>query len=116
MGYIQMNTRLDEQEKRKGDAVFASLGLTPSDVVRAVWGFAARCGEAPSIVGLSLQGSGDPSICGTERRAQLAAEGAGIVRRFREAHGLPEAATAGLDYDELREAAWRERLGERGLA
>ena len=34
---VQLNTRIDEALKRGGDSVFGRYGLSPSDVVRAVW-------------------------------------------------------------------------------
>lgn len=37
----QMNIRIDASLKQRGDAAFASMGYTTSEVVRAVWSLAA---------------------------------------------------------------------------
>ena len=47
---VQLNTRIDPELKRSGDAVFARAGLTPSEVVRAVWAHAARTQSVPECV------------------------------------------------------------------
>ena len=39
----QLNVRIDSDLKRAGDAVFTSIGLSPSQAVRALWELAARC-------------------------------------------------------------------------
>ena len=42
MASVQMNTRIDGAVKERGDRALAAAGLNPSQVVRAVWAFAAR--------------------------------------------------------------------------
>lgn len=37
----QMNIRIDASLKQRGDAAFASMGYTTSEVVRAIWSLAA---------------------------------------------------------------------------
>lgn len=41
----QMNVRLERTLKEEGDAALASIGLTPTEVVRAIWEKLARRGE-----------------------------------------------------------------------
>ena len=45
-----MNVRIDEETKARGDEVFARWGLTPSQVVRAVWEYAEEKGEPPAFM------------------------------------------------------------------
>lgn len=45
MGNVQMNVRIDENVKALGDAVLAEAGYTPTDAVRLLWTFAAKCGD-----------------------------------------------------------------------
>lgn len=47
---VQLNTRIDPDLKRRGDAVFARAGLTSSQVVRAVWEAAATTQEVPECI------------------------------------------------------------------
>lgn len=47
---VQMNTRIDSQLKADGDAVFASLGFTPSDAVRGIYKFAVRQKRNPRMI------------------------------------------------------------------
>ena len=50
MAMVQMNTRLDSVLKQSGDAVFARYDLSPSDVVRAVWSYAAAHQRPPEFL------------------------------------------------------------------
>lgn len=110
---VQMNVRIDERVKRAGDDVFNSLGLTPSQVVRSVWEFAAVHREAPEAVWAAL---GIPSPEEDRRVREIEFAGA-VCARLRERFGLPEPdQLEDLDYRELRERAMRERLEERSLA
>jgi len=47
---VQLNTRIDPDLKRRGDAVFSRAGLTSSQVVRAVWEAAATTQEVPECI------------------------------------------------------------------
>ena len=50
MAATQMNTRIDEDLKRRGDEVIAKHGLTPSQVVRAVWEHIDKTGDLPEFM------------------------------------------------------------------
>ena len=41
----QMNFRIDASLKERGDAAFAQMGYTPSEVVRAIWSLVASGGR-----------------------------------------------------------------------
>ena len=118
MAMTQMNTRMDDALKREGDAVFAQVGLSPSEVVRAVWEYAARHAEVPAIVAQALSESAEvaPSL-ETEYKVALAEASANIVAAFRERIGAPAPdKLEDIDYKAMREEAWMEKLQERGLA
>ena len=55
MPAVQMNTRIDEATKERGDAVFAEIGYSPSQVVRIVWQFAADNAYDPGAVRRRLE-------------------------------------------------------------
>lgn len=110
---VQMNVRIDDRVKRAGDRVFSGLGLTPSQVVRSVWEFAALHGEAPEAVRSALNSNA------SERNSLMREieHDASTCARLRKQFGLPEPDRLNdLDYRELRERAMRERLEERALA
>lgn len=47
---VQMNVRLDEDLKKKGDSAFSKAGITPSEAVRALWQFAINHASEPSAI------------------------------------------------------------------
>ena len=108
-GAVQINTRIDAQLKRGGDAVFLREGLTPSEVVRGVWGYAQERQEVPPDV-LSFIRSDDRAT-----RLDLARRGAGLaVRTARERCGLSQdvcdMVADALDYEALRDEMYDELL------
>lgn len=116
--YSQMNVRIEPDVKARGDEVFAAMGLSPSQVVRCVWKYAAEHGEAPSIVVQALEKP--PSAAydlDRSYRERVADRAHNLVANYREKLGLtaPDSLDE-IDYREMREAAWEQRLGERGLA
>ena len=42
MGSVQMNVRIDGALKASGDSAFSEIGITPTEAVRRLWGFASR--------------------------------------------------------------------------
>lgn len=78
---VQLNTRIDPEIKRRGDAAFARAGLSSSEVVRAVWSYVAREQRVPQF--LTQQAS-----CATEDLVQKICSGAGMVQREATAMGL----------------------------
>ena len=110
---VQMNVRIDEQIKHAGDEVFSSMGLTPTQVVRAVWEYAATHRDAPAAVRKVLGLPADE----TDGILRSIAHESSICERLREQFGL---ATPGrledIDYRNLHEQAMREHAAERRLA
>lgn len=117
MALTQMNTRIDDELKKSGDAVFASLGMTPSDVVRAVWEYASRNGDAPAIVAEAMRApSSAARTLENSHRARLAQAACNFVAEYRESRDAqPPDKLEVIDYEAMRADAWAERLGERGL-
>lgn len=57
--YVQMNTRIGKDLKRRGDAALAKAGFTPSRAVRALWEFASKHEDDPEAIERYLgQGEG----------------------------------------------------------
>lgn len=114
--------RINEQLKRDGDAAFASAGLTPTRVVRALWEFAAEHRDTPEVVRDLFENGlkqGLENSRETQRRLDLRQleETAAACNRLREQFCLtPPDTLEELDYDALREQALYERFSERGLA
>ncbi len=46
----QMNFRIDASLKERGDAAFAQMGYTPSEVVRAIWSLVASGGRGMDVL------------------------------------------------------------------
>ena len=100
MAAVQMNVRIDEETKARGDEVFARWGLTPSQVVRAVWEYAEEKGEPPAFMRPARGAEHDAEV---QRRLALVREGAGIWRKFFTDNGLPVPALRKITCEDLRE-------------
>lgn len=109
----QMNVRMSRSLKEAGDAALASVGLTPTEVVRAIWEKASRRGkDLESVVRLLAPSSARAHEADAEnpvlRGSRIVAEG---MREL----GIRHLGTPELSYEELREQAFMDRLEERGL-
>lgn len=121
MATTQMNIRIDEQSKRQGDAVFASIGYTPTRVVRVLWEYAACMRGKPEEVEKLLREAEQAADPAAEeerrRRLQLADEGLSIFPDFLDKMGIREAAPFAEDElspaERREQAAW-ERALEKG--
>ena len=100
MAAVQMNVRIDEETKARGDEVFARWGLTPSQVVRAVWEYAEEKGEPPAFMRPARGAEHDAEV---QRRLALVREGAAIWRNFFLDNGLPVPAPRKITCEDLRE-------------
>lgn len=104
---MQMNTRIDDDMKRAGDAILRRYGLTPSAAVRALWEYLVETNSLPEFLHEK-----HPENARAQDARQAVEQGAGYaVRLAREAHMLAE--FDALSYDELREAAFEEELLEK---
>lgn len=73
---VQLNTRLNADLKRGGDAVFARFGLSPSEVVRKVWQYAVDTQSLPDFMERTTS---DDAL---NRKLQLAREASGMAARL----------------------------------
>ena len=101
---VQLNTRIDATLKQQGDAVFAREGLTSSEVVRAVWAYAATTQTVPECVRASKDAE-------REERLKAIREGFGIARRMAEEMGVRLANTP-IDYKALRDEFFDQEYEE----
>lgn len=116
---VQMNTRIDDHIKSAGDAAFAEAGYTPSQVVRAVWGYAERNRGNTAAIGELLS-----KLCGEDlneddrrkQRLETLGRTESLVGHLLKRHGLilPESSES-IPYAELRERALEERYAAKGL-
>lgn len=80
---VQLNTRIEKSLKQGGDSVFSRFGLSPSDVVRSVWRYAAEHQEPPKFMLEDKPNAGEPG-----RRRMLAREGRGLAVSLVERSGV----------------------------
>ena len=118
----QMNFRIDEDLKRRGDAALAAAGYTGSGAVRALWAFAAKHEHDPEKVAHALRfdqdARFDDAAARRQRMHEAASRGAGICDAGRRKLGIgtPVDGYHELDIEELRELALEDRAQERGWA
>lgn len=115
---VQMNTRIDGAVKERGDRALAAAGLNPSQVVRAVWAFAARNEGRPQAMRDLMGELGEaPSAGGKRAVAQegWSIVGEGLARLGAPAPPRPASGDLEALYDGLRADALDERLAKWGL-
>lgn len=76
MDAVQMNVRMDRELKASGDGVFAGIGLSPTEAVRRLWGFASRNRSNRKAVAELMESLRDPDEVRQEQdeRARRLAE------------------------------------------
>lgn len=117
MAMTQMNVRIDEQLRIEGNAALESIGISPAQMVRAVWSYAARNKNNPLKLehDLKFLEEDKPLSEEVQRKLDLIAEGQRIVADFYKEMGITPGEIDPLPYDELKELAYRERWEDRGL-
>ena len=119
----QMNIRIDESLKARGDEALARAGLSASQAVRAVWRFAADHAQDPLRIARAL--SFDEAEAGERDRMEECARRVSAIEAGQRIWddgfarlGLSADADAfsAMSVDDLREIALLDRLEERGLA
>lgn len=125
-GYsTQMNTRIGVELKAKGDAVFATLGLSASEAVRKFYEFAASCASNPgkleNVLSESFEDNAAHDVVDEETAKRLATveRGAHLYSDALRRMGIERSSASHIEfvnqpYADLREAALLEeyRLGE----
>ena len=113
---VQVNARLSRSLRDEGEEALASIGLTPSAAIRALWKKAAKRGADLDEVRtlLASEPEVDPEIA---RKLEILDEAQRHIAALMESMGLSaDSAPPPLTDDELLEQAWHERMLERGLA
>lgn len=72
----QLNARIDGALKKNGDEVFARYGLSASEVVRAVWSYAAEHRKPPAFM---TRKADELQAQEVERKLTLVERGAGLM-------------------------------------
>ena len=72
----QLNARIDGALKKNGDEVFARYGLSASEVVRAVWSYAAEHRRPPAFM---TREADELQAKEVERKLALVEQGAGLM-------------------------------------
>lgn len=107
----QMNVRLDPQLKEAGDAVLASLGMTPSQAVRELWQYLTENGHMPVAKRNNDEAPSD-DMRSTASSPHLS-EGAALVSSYYERFLIPRPSPdEAYDYDELYDQMMSERFGD----
>lgn len=104
---VQLNTRIDGTLKEAGDKVFALLGYTPSQAIRALWEYAVAHRDRPEEVRAVLEGSLSGMTANEAVNAKLATLAAG--RSVCAQLGPLLASIACASYEDLRADAYAER-------
>ena len=111
MGAVQLNTRIDEELKARGDAVLADYGVSSTDAIRSLWSHLAETGTLPDFIA--------PEKPGHRPKPGSAEEGAGIAIRVMREMGyevkLPPITDMDAHVEELkrlRDRAYQEELDE----
>lgn len=117
MAMTQMNVRIDEQLRLEGNAALESIGISPAQMVRAVWSYAARNKNNPLKLehDLKFLEEDKPLSEEVQRRLELIAEGQRIVADFYKEMGITPTRTDNTPYKELKERAYLEHWKEKGL-
>lgn len=74
---VQLNTRIDGALKEAGDKVFALLGYTPSQAIRALWEYAVAHRDKPDEVRAILEDASSTAAPDEATSAKLATLAAG---------------------------------------
>lgn len=116
-GTVQLNVRMSRTLKSSGDAVLEEHGVSPSQVVRALWERLSQRGEAAQEVLDSLLGQED-SRKGERafERVAVADEGTRIYAEACDRLGIGVPQDISPAWKEMREDSIAARLGERGVA
>lgn len=105
----QMNVRLDSQLKEAGDAVLASLGMTPSQAVRELWQYVTENGHMP----IAKRNNDEvlPDDIRSKASSSHVSEGAALISNYYERFSIPRLSPDEVfDYDELYDQMMSERF------
>lgn len=108
---VQMNVRLDSQLKEAGDAVLASLGMTPSQAVRELWQYLTENGHMP----IAKRNNDEvlPDDIRSKASSSHVSEGAALISNYYERFSIPRLSPDEVfDYDELYDQMMSEKFSD----
>lgn len=118
MAMGQMNVRIDEDLRVRGNLALQAAGYTPSQAVRELWEFAARNRFEPEAVrsgfGCLEKEGVDANGDAFEGRSPFSAP-VDAIEEFRKARGIKVEAGSCSSVDDLLYEAYMEKCEERGL-
>lgn len=97
MATTQINTRIEDSLKARGDAVLERYGKSASEAIRGLWLYMAEKGTLPDFLT-------DDTLKRKSKIRKLAAAGAGLTVRMAKERGL-RPPSAEVSYNELRDLA-----------
>ena len=112
---LQMNVRIDQADKARGDAALAVMGFTPTQAVRALWSAAAGdASDLDDVNALLKRGAKRHSETQDKQGSKLASLKAGwsLYEDACARMGIDATRPHGASDDELLEQALVERYGE----
>lgn len=112
MATAQINVRLDARRKEAGDAALREVGISPSEIVRALWDKMAQRGQAlQDVMNVLYANENDEGTLERERKLALVDSMANGFETFANARGAMSGfaeLTKENDID-WRDAVWQER-------
>ena len=106
---VQLNTRIDSNLKRGGDAVFSRFELTPSEVIRSVWQYAVDNQAPPDFVSRAINEESNSKLRCVRESAGMAARLAGLSAQQEQ---KLQAMCASSTRDSLRDELYDSLLDE----
>ena len=103
----QMNVRVDQDLKVRGDEVLRATGTNPTDVISRLWGYVVRTGSVPEFL---TEQELEEQNSERERLVDAAREVRGMPWRVLEGETvLREGGVRPTSLDEVRETSCREQ-------
>jgi len=117
MSTAQINARIDSAVKLAGDRGLSEAGYTPTKAIRILWEFAGRNRHNISVVRKTLEGMVQPENMHAnevDERVRRAEQAPDIIEAALAELGVQHAGGSELSDEELLEAAYIDKMAERG--
>ncbi len=120
MPTAQINARIDKDIKTNGDVAFAAIDCSPTQAIRALWGFASRNRQNKAALRDiidTLEGKESIENCTmqAEERVKTAERGPCIIKNALREIGATTT-SEDLSYDKLLDQAYLDKWEQRGLS
>lgn len=113
MTTAQINVRLDARRKEAGDAALREAGISPSEIVRALWNKVAQRGQAlQDVMDVLYASENDDRTRERERKLALVDAMANGFEAFTNANGVNFGAMEPAQRNSIdwHDAVWQERV------